>query len=554
MPSTPDRPDDSDDPFAVAEAAQVAARQTVPVDRTTRKQPPQDRPTQALDRRTESGDRRTERVDRRADSADRHTEPVDRGPDPADRRTEHGGRAAEPGDRATELLDRPAELLDRPAELLDRPTEPVGAGADGSGPGERATVLVGGGQPDDRKTVKVPRQRKPAERSGRAPLPVAVAFATLWAAVLSFVPVAAVIGLARTLDGQGGLAGAVHAGLAGWMLGHGVPIGTSIGSLGLAPLLLTMLITWRLARAGLHVTRAVGARRTGSTGQALLVAFAVGLTYSLVGSLAALAADGRGTEISPGHAALNFFLLGLFAALVGSLRGTDALSVLARRVPQPLRHGLRTGLMAALFILAAGAAVTGLSVAVGGGQAADTISAYRTGVAGQAGLTLLSLGYGANAAVWAAAYLLGPGFALGTGSAVRLTEVTVGPLPTVPLLAGLPAGPMGAAGAALLAVPVLAGLAAGWLLTLRLGRDPAPGDQPDPPWSRVLGGGLLAGPAAGLALGLLAKLSGGPLGDGRMAVIGPDPWQVTLVATAVVAVSATIGAAAARTFGPAPKS
>jgi hypothetical protein len=53
--------------------------------------------------------------------------------------------------------------------------------------------------------------------------------------------------------------------------------------------------------------------------------------------------------------------------------------------------------MAALFVLAAGAAFTGLSVAIGGGQAADTISAYRTGVAGQAGITLLSLAYGANA-------------------------------------------------------------------------------------------------------------------------------------------------------------
>ena len=109
-------------------------------------------------------------------------------------------------------------------------------------------------------------------------------------------------------------------------------------------------------------------------------------------------------------------------------------------------------------------------MAIGGGQAADTISAFRTGVAGQAGITLLSLAYGGNAAVWAAAYLLGPGFALGTGSAIRLTEVTVGPLPTLPVLAGLPNGPMGVAGIALLTVPVLAGLAAGWLFAVRAAR------------------------------------------------------------------------------------
>jgi hypothetical protein len=375
--------------------------------------------------------------------------------------------------------------------------------------------------------------------------------------------VAAVIGLARTLEGQGGLAGAAHGGLAGWLLGHGVPIGTSTGPLGLAPLLLTVLVVWRLNRAGLHVTRAIGARRSGSVGDALLVAFAIGLGYSLLGSVAALIVDNRSLDVSAAQAAINFFLLGGAGALIGSLRGTDALSTLARRMPRMLRHGLRTGLVAAMFILAGGAAVAGLSVAVGGGTAADMISAYRTGVAGQAGIVLVSLAYGVNGTVWAAAYLLGPGFALGTGSVVRLTEVTVGPLPTLPLLAALPNGPMGAAGALLLAVPVLAGLAAGWLLTLRLARDqpPAgsapkaakPGDRADPPWSLVVGGGILAGPAAGLVLGVLGKLSGGPLGDGRLATIGPDPWQLGLVAAAVVGVSAALGAAAARAFAPAPK-
>jgi hypothetical protein len=373
---------------------------------------------------------------------------------------------------------------------------------------------------------------------------VAAGFATLWAALLSYVPVATVIGLARTIEGSGGVGGAAHAGLAGWLLGHGVPIGTSIGPLALAPLLLTLLATWRLNRAGVHVTRATGARHSGSPGAALRVAGTIGVAYAILGWLAALVVDGRGTDVSPARAALNFFVLGLLGSLVGSLRSTDGLVVLARRMPPVLRHGLRTGVVAALLIVAMGAAFAGLSVAVGGGQAADMIVAYRTGVAGQAGITLLSLAYGANASVWAAAYLLGPGFLLGTGSAIRLTEVTV--------------------------VPVLIGMAAGWLLTRRLSRGrshaapnrPVQGGQTrpgEPPhhsaqaaWSRVIGAALIAGPVAGLVLGALAWLSGGALGDGRMSEIGPVPWQVALVATAVVSVSATIGAAAARAFRAGP--
>jgi hypothetical protein len=120
---------------------------------------------------------------------------------------------------------------------------------------------------------------------------------------------------------------------------------------------------------------------------------------------------------------------------------------------------------------------------------------------------------------------------------------------------------MGPSGAALLAVPVLAAMAAGWLLTRRLvnvhhvvdghlinGRAPGDPAPAEPSWSLVLGAAALAGPVAGLVLGLLSWLSGGPLGDGRLSEIGPVPWQVALVATIVVAVSAGIGAAAGRAF------
>jgi hypothetical protein len=69
-----------------------------------------------------------------------------------------------------------------------------------------------------------------------------------------------------------------------------------------------------------------------------------------------------------------------------------------------------------------------------------------------------------------------------------------------------------------------------------------------PSWGLVLGAAVLAGPVGGLVLGVLAWLSGGSLGGGRLSTIGPVPWQVALVATGVIAVSAAIGAAAARSF------
>ncbi|MFI5935623.1 DUF6350 family protein [Actinoplanes sp. NPDC051494] len=556
MPTTPDRPDGrsagSGDPLEAAEAMDDAAS-TSP------------RPTPAARRPPRDPDLLDEDFDLVRDTVPVTTRPQHAtvGLDRHTRDSGGGNGSVPPQGRSGPARDRAArdESGRDPDGRDDAGRDPGGLGpSDGSGSGRnRETVRV---DPGNRETVRLQGRGRPATR--RAPLLVAAAFATLWAAALSYIPVAAVIGLARTLEGQGGLGGALHAGLAGWLLGHGVPIGTSIGPLGVAPLLLTLLAGWRLNRAGLHVTRAIGARRSGSPRAAMLVAVTVGLAYALIGLLAAFTVDGRGTDVAPARAAGHFFLAGLVFSLIGSLRSSEALVVVARRLPQPLRHGLRTGVVAALLILAAGAVFAGLSVAVGAKQAADMISAYQTGVAGQAGITLVSLGYGANAVVWSAAYLLGPGFALGTDSAVRLTELSVGPLPTLPLLAGLPNGPMGASGALLLAVPVLAAMAAGWLLTRRLmtihhvveghlvdGRHPArTADVPaaEPAWSLVLTSSVIAGPVAGLVLGTVSWLSGGPLGNGRMADIGPVPWQVALVTASVVTVCACIGAAAGRAF------
>ncbi|TDC80221.1 hypothetical protein E1193_17815 [Micromonospora sp. KC606] len=413
-------------------------------------------------------------------------------------------------------------------------------------PRRAAAGVPADSRPSGRQTAgsRVPAPRRP-ERSGRAPLAVAAGVAAVWAAVTSYLPVALVLGLAQLSEGAAAVPGALRAGLAGWLLGHGVPLQTTAGPLGLVPLALGALAFWRLIRAGVHVSRAMSARGRRSPRQALTAAVAVGVGYASLGVLAALLVGSGGLRVSPVRAGLTCALVGALGALVGAVRTTGVAGLLAEHAPAPLRDAVRTGLVAGLLLFGAGAGAAGLAVATGGGDAADMLGAYRTGVAGQAGITLVSLAYAPNATVWSTAYLLGPGFAVGTGTAVRTSEVTVGALPAVPLLAGLPSGPVDGLGAALLAVPVLAGMAAGWLLARRLSR--APGDErAEPRWSALLVPAALAGPVAGLLVALAAGASGGSLGGGRLAEIGPVPWQVGLVATAVVAVGSLLGAAAGR--------
>jgi len=417
----------------------------------------------------------------------------------------------------------------------------------------RSGAITADGRPASRAATggRVPAPRAGGSPRSRAPLAVAAAVAALGAGLTSYLPVAIVLGLAQLSEDAGSVVGALRAGLAGWLLGHGVPLRTDAGPLGLAPLALTALVIWRLTRAGVHVSRAMGARGGRSPRQALTAAGAVGLGYAPLGVLAAVLSDLGGPAASPVRAGVTFALVGAGAALAGAARITGVAALLAERAPTLARDGVRTGLVAGLLLLAAGAGAAGLAVATGGGDAADMIGAYRTGVAGQAGIILVSLAYAPNATIWSASYLLGPGFAVGTDTAVRTSEVSVGALPAVPLLAGLPRGPMDGLGAGLLAMPVLAGMTAGWLLARRLIRLAA--DERTPlAWGPLLGPAAVAGPVAGVLLGILAAASAGPLGGGRLAQMGPVAWQVAVVTTAVVAAGALLGASLTRTFTRAP--
>jgi hypothetical protein len=61
----------------------------------------------------------------------------------------------------------------------------------------------------------------------------------------------------------------------------------------------------------------------------------------------------------------------------------------------------------------------------------------------------------------------------------------------------------------------------------------------------------LAGPCAGVAVGLLGWLSGGPAGGARLTDVGPTPWLLGVtVAVEVGLAAAAAGAVAARRLSP----
>ncbi|WP_022900847.1 DUF6350 family protein [Humibacter albus] len=216
-----------------------------------------------------------------------------------------------------------------------------------------------------------------------------------------------------------------------------------------------------------------------------------------------------------------------------------------------LAAGVRAGVAASALIIAAGAVLFAALLVMHYGRIIGLYESLQPGVLGAAALTMAQLAFLPNAVIWTASWLIGPGFSLGTGTAVDVTQTTLGPLPSVPLFGALPQSDP-ALGIVAVLVPVLCGAVAGVLTRLRLQRMPAPRSSSTlasvDGWSSsrlALVVVVTAATAAGI-LGLLAWWSSGAIGPGRLQQAGPNGLFVGGLAGAEVLVGAAIGIAVRR--------
>lgn len=386
--------------------------------------------------------------------------------------------------------------------------------------------------------------------------------------------------------------GALHVAAGLWLLAHGcelVRTDTLSGvpaPVGVTPLLLVVLPAWLLHRAGRDAAdgdeeSAPPAVRTAWGG--------VVAGYLTVGTAAALYASGGVLSPSWASVAVWLPLLAVTAAGVGAW---TAYGRPRGPLPPPVRRALRAlpfasfvsavpgvRLPAAVRAAGAGAAVlvgggavlVGASLVWHGGLARVSFLHLTESWSGRFAVLLLALALVPNAAVWGAAYALGPGFVLGAGHAADPLMSSPGSLlPPFPLLAAVPgAGPGTPVNWAAGAVPLAAGVAVAWFTVRagvpgridgreaigdgdgegqgkgkRKGRVPVVAHRGEA-WSpgRTAGNAALAALLCGLALAVLATLSGGPLGTHALADFGPVWWQTGPAAagwTAAVGVPAAL--------------
>jgi len=165
--------------------------------------------------------------------------------------------------------------------------------------------------------------------------------------------------------------------------------------------------------------------------------------------------------------------------------------------------------------------------------AADVMSQLHTSPGAATLLVGLSALLLPNAALFSGSFLLGPGFAVGAHTLVSPTAVVLGPLPLFPLLAALPGtGPTPGWTVALLALPPLLAAVAVHRTLMR---------YPTPRWDDAALRGVGAGLGCAVAFAFLASLSGGAVGPGRMAEVGPFTVQVLLHGIATFGLGGLLG-------------
>lgn len=332
-----------------------------------------------------------------------------------------------------------------------------------------------------------------------------------------------------------------------WLIGHGVsvtftldpaiaaglglpgaesPFSVDVAALGFA--LLTVLL-------GVRAGRRISETRYRALG--VIVATGTFAVASVAITATALNPLARPSLVQAGLLPVLFFGAGLAIGVQLTLRDLgerrrsplDALPGASREL---VAAALRGGAAAAALLVLLASLATAAAIVLSYASIITLYESLHTEVLGGVAVTLAQLAFLPTLVVWAVSWLVGPGFALGTGSLVSPLGTTLGPLPAIPVLGALPSGESSFGFVGLLA-PVLAGFLVGAVL--------GPGIRRRLDGPLVVAAPLLSGVVAGAVVGVLCAFASGGLGPGRLVDVGPNPWQVGILAAIEVGVAATMG-------------
>lgn len=210
---------------------------------------------------------------------------------------------------------------------------------------------------------------------------------------------------------------------------------------------------------------------------------------------------------------------------------------------------LRAGTGFVFALQAVSAVVLAVLVAVNWLGVIQLYEQLQGGVFGGLGSTLLQLAFLPNLTFFVSTWLTGVGFAIGTASSVSPLGTALGPIPTVPVFATIPAGES-AVGMLILVLPALIALLATVAVKKHTGEAR---HNFATPLSSSIAMGLSIGFVAAAEMALLALITRLSIGPGRMQDVGADPlWVFVWIFLEVAPVAFAASFYAAKPAAPSP--
>lgn len=320
-----------------------------------------------------------------------------------------------------------------------------------------------------------------------------------------------------------------------WLAAHQIPLTVGRTTLGLLPLVPTVVLVWLSAR---ECARAVPDRPM-PVDLGWLTAAVLAGPLVMTSVCLAVVGDAAGvTPLEPPGVVTAFgwvLVLYLVAAAAGiCARAWDSLcALLPVDIPEWAVLGARAARRTVLRMLGCAALATVISFCTHLSRVGETYQQAHD-VTDVLGMTLLSLLYLPNVIVGAAGMLSGAAVQFGVGS-VGLFGVSAGQVPPVPALIPLPTGPAAAWWPVLLLVPLAVGVLGG----VELGR--TSDDRPGAPWATLTCAGLST-----LTFLILSILSSGQLG--AVGWVGPDLLMLVVLMVTWFGFGGFVGMVFARRF------
>lgn len=381
------------------------------------------------------------------------------------------------------------------------------------------------------------RTRKPsdghADDDAHRPLAIAALVAGAAAPLTALLALWAV-GLVGWFASDGGSHGTTRSVLRvaadSWLLAHATPLVLRDVTITASPLGLTLACAYLTYRFGRRAGRSGAGEDLRSVGMA---AVALAGMYAVVALLTSLLAATAGAVPGLGSAFVGGAIVGGLAGGAGLVRGAGLAGAVRRRIPVPVLSVGYAAVAVVVLLAAAGAVLLAVALAAHASAAANVAEGLRLDVTGALLSLLVLLLVIPNLALLAVGYLLGPGFAFGVGTVVSPAQVSLGPVPSVPVLAALPADGWAPGWAmALLGVPVLVAVAAAYLAGRAV---------PTRSYQRGALRGLAAGVVGSLLVTVATSFAGGAIGSGRMTEIGTSFWPVLVAGLRALAPGAALG-------------